>query len=63
MSKEAFAPSGQVDPIRPQQNLCLEDSFMIIKNKVLVEVPVSEPGVDVLALPVFSSISLHYWEN
>lgn len=63
MSKEVFPPLGQVDPVRPQHTLCLKDSSMVIKIKVLVEAPVLETGIDVLGMPVSSSVSPHYWDD
>ena len=63
MSKEAFPPLGQVDPVRPQHTLCLKDSSMVIKIKVLVEAPVLELGIDVLGMSVSSGVSPHYWDD
>jgi len=68
MGKEAFPLLGQVDPVRPQYNLCLENSSVVIKTKVLVKAPGLEPGIDVLGMLVSSSISPHYspivpWED
>lgn len=61
MSKQLFPSSGQADLVRPQNNLCLKDYFVILKNEVLVEVSFLVTGVNVLSLPVSSSVSLHYW--
>lgn len=63
MSKDMFLLSQQVDPVRPQHILCLEDSSVIVKTKVLVEASALEPGVDVFGSPVSSSVSPHYWED
>lgn len=59
----AVPPSAQWISSGPSTTCVLKKMQMSMKNKVLVEAQILEPGIDVLSMPFTFNISPHYLED